>query len=101
MVIGYNFFLRRISTMLDSKEKLTVGTMAEKLNLRQNEFRDLLSIMERKGDLEQIKEEVAMCGGKCSGCSDLCTGTKTFLSLASMRSYRLTEKGRSACGRVS
>ena len=48
MIIGYNVFLRKVATAVDSESNFTVSTLATKLNLRQDEFRNILNIMEKK-----------------------------------------------------
>ncbi|MDY0385582.1 MAG: FeoC-like transcriptional regulator [Methanolobus sp.] len=101
MVVGYRFFLRRIAAMMDSKENLTIRTIASKLNLRQDEFRDLLNIMERKGDIECTTEGDVSCSGNCPGCSKLCAGPELSAGNNKIKSYRLTEKGRTNCGKLS
>lgn len=94
MVAGYKFFLRRIAAMMDSKDNLTISTIANRLNLRQDEFRDLLNIMENKGDIECVTEGTVNCGGSCTGCSKLCAGPELSAGNSKIKSYRLTEKGR-------
>ena len=74
MVVGYKFLLKRIAKTLDSKENLTTSTLATNLNLRQDEFRDILNIMIKKGDIECIVEGHFECGGNCSGCAKTCAG---------------------------
>ncbi|MDG6242982.1 MAG: FeoC-like transcriptional regulator [Methanolobus sp.] len=101
MVIGYRFFLRRIATMMDSKEKLTVRTIADRLSLRHDEFRDLLNIMITKGDIECITENMGGCSGSCPGCSKTCNPRTSGPSSLTVRSYRLTQKGRKNCGETS
>lgn len=97
MVVGYRFFLKRIAKMMDSRENLTIPTIADRLNLRQDEFRDLLTIMEKKGDIECCIENAAGCTGGCKGCSKLCAGPQLSSGNRSVRSYRLTDKGRALC----
>ncbi|WP_340819481.1 FeoC-like transcriptional regulator [Methanolobus sp. WCC4] len=97
MVVGYRFFLKRIATMMDSKENLTIRTIADRLNLRHDEFRDILNIMVNKGDIECIEESTAGCSGSCPGCSKLCAGPQLTSKTGNVRSYRLTEKGRMNC----
>ena len=94
MVVGYNFLLRRVAAKLDSKENLTTSTLASNLNLRQDEFRDILNIMIKKGDIECTVESYVECGGSCHGCSKVCAGSELTTGRNSMKSYRLTEKGR-------
>ncbi|WP_342306192.1 FeoC-like transcriptional regulator [Methanolobus sp. ZRKC5] len=101
MVVGYKFFLKRIATIMDSKENLIIWTIAGRLNLRQDEFRNLLNIMEKKGDIECTAEGEISCGGNCPGCSKLCAGPELSAGNSKIKSYRLTEKGRKNCGRVS
>ncbi|KXS44863.1 MAG: hypothetical protein AWU59_239 [Methanolobus sp. T82-4] len=97
MVVGYRFFLKRLATMMDSKETLSVTTIADRLNLRQDEFRDLLNIMERKGDIECTVEDANGCGGGCKSCPKACRTPAQLTRDRNMKSYRLTEKGRSLC----
>ncbi|WP_319506024.1 FeoC-like transcriptional regulator [uncultured Methanolobus sp.] len=94
MVVGYNFLLRRVAAILDSKENLTTSTFASNLNLRQDEFRDILNIMIKKGDVECTVEGQVECGVNCSGCSKICAGAELINGRNSMKSYKLTEKGR-------
>lgn len=101
MVVGYNFFLRRIATMMDSTENLTIRTIAVRLKLRQDEFRDLLNIMEKKGDIEYTTEGEISCAGNCPGCSKLCAGPVLSTGNNKIKSYKLTEKGRAICGKLS
>ena len=96
MVVGYRFFLKRIAVMMDSGEKLTIRTIADRLDLRHHEFMDLLNIMTRKGDIECI-EHNSSCSGKCQGCPKLCAGPELSARTPNIRSYRLTEKGRATC----
>lgn len=91
MVVGYRFFLRRIAMMMESKENLTVRTIADRLNLRQDEFRDLLNIMENRGDIECFSENKMTCSGCCKGCSGVCTAPGFS---GDIKSYRLTEKAK-------
>jgi hypothetical protein len=100
MVVGYKYFLRRIATMMDSRENLTTRTIADKLNLRQDEFRDLLNIMEKKGDIECCIENASGCDctGGCKGCSRVCAGPELSSMSRNMKSYKLTDKGRALCG---
>ncbi|WP_406656281.1 hypothetical protein V7O62_10520 [Methanolobus sp. ZRKC2] len=101
MVVGYAFFLRKIAAMMESRENLTIMTIAEKLNLRQDEFRDLLIIMEKKGDIEHINEGGARFTGSYTEYSKLHArdGRTHFSGNSSVKSYRLTEKGRMVCER--
>ncbi|MDW7731429.1 MAG: FeoC-like transcriptional regulator [Methanolobus sp.] len=101
MVVGYRFFLKRMAAMIDSKENLTVGTIAERLNLRQDELRDLLKIMENKGDVECLLETGVACGGGCKGCSKACAGPQLSSRGMNVKSYRLTKKGRTICEGLS
>ncbi len=101
MVVGYNFFLKRIAAMMDSKENLTISTIAVQLKLRQDEFRDLLNIMEKKGDIECTTEGEVSCAGNCTGCSKLCAGPELSSGNSKIKSYRMTEKGRAICGKLS
>nr|WP_321496686.1 FeoC-like transcriptional regulator [uncultured Methanolobus sp.] len=97
MVVGYRYFLKRMAEMMDSRENLTIRTIADRLNLRQDEFRDLLRIMEKKGDIECCIENAAGCTGGCKGCSKVCAGPELSSKSMNMKSYRLTEKGRASC----
>jgi predicted transcriptional regulator len=101
MIIGYNFFLKRIAAMMDSKENLTMGTIESRLNLRQDEFKDLLNIMEKRGDLKAIVQKAGTCEGKCAGCRSSCASTFSSSAQKSTTYYQLTEKGRSVCGKLS
>lgn len=101
MVVGYRFFLKRMASMIDSNEHLTVGTIAERLNLRQDEFRDLLNIMEKKGDVECLLEKGMACGGGCKGCSKGCAVPASTSKGMNIKSYQLTEKGRMICEGLS
>ncbi|AFV24256.1 hypothetical protein Mpsy_2050 [Methanolobus psychrophilus R15] len=101
MIIGYNFFLKRIAAMMDSKENLTMGTIASRLNLRQDEFKDLLNIMEKRGDLKAIVQNAGTCEGKCAGCRSSCAATFSSSAQKNTTYYQLTEKGRSVCGKLS
>ncbi|WP_292469869.1 FeoC-like transcriptional regulator [Methanolobus sp.] len=94
MVVGYKFLLKRIAATLDSKENLTTRTLASNLNLRQDEFKDILNIMIKKGDIECIVENQVSCGSGCSGCGKSCSVSKPNNKRNSIKSYRLTEKGR-------
>jgi hypothetical protein len=98
MVVGYKYFLKRMATMMDSRENLTTRTIADRLNLRQDEFRDLLNIMEKKGDIECCIENAASCTGGCKGCSKVCAGPELSSKSTNMKSYKLTDKGRALCG---
>ena len=93
MIIGYNVFLRKVATAVDSESNFTVSTLATKLNLRQDEFRNILNIMEKKGDLECITEMLNELGEKSSVSSGDCV--RTFKK-RKIKSYKLTEKGRKA-----
>jgi len=97
MIVGYNFFLKRIAAMLDSKENMTMNTIADRLNLRQEEFRDILNIMEKRGDIEVMTQEAGACNGKCSGCRNSCSAVSIPSEKKGIRYYRLTEKGRTIC----
>ncbi|MEZ5334794.1 MAG: FeoC-like transcriptional regulator [Methanolobus sp.] len=97
MVAGYRFFLKRIASMMDSKENLTVRTIASRLNLRQDEFRDLLNIMEKRGDIECFVENPSICSNSCQGCSRVCAAQGLSGSTGKIKSYRLTDKGRKVC----
>ncbi len=101
MVVGYRFFLKRIAAMMDSKENLTIRTIADRLNLRHDEFRDILNIMEEKGDIECITENTTGCRGGCKNCSKICAAPELFSQNRNMKSYRLTEKGRATCKGLS
>ncbi|MBN2110718.1 MAG: hypothetical protein JW705_06480 [Methanosarcinaceae archaeon] len=101
MVAGYRFFLRRIAAMIDQKENLTIMTIAQRLNLRQDEFRDLLNIMVKRGDIECISENRTGCGGGCKSCSKVCAGPELFSQNRNVKSYRLTERGRATCDGLS
>jgi hypothetical protein len=100
MVVGYRYFLRRMAKMMDSRENLTTRTIADRLNLRQDEFKDLLVIMEKKGDIECCIENAAVheCSGGCKGCSRVCAGPELSSRSMNMKSYKLTDKGRALCG---
>jgi len=97
MVVAYNFLLKKIAATLDSKENLKTVTLASRLNLRQDELRDLLNIMERKGDIKCIKEVTSECGGGCKGCSKICADQRQNMQGMNVKSYKLTEKGKAVC----
>lgn len=97
MIVGYNFFLRRIASMLESKENITMNTIADRLNLGQDEFRDILNIMEKRGDIEVVVQAPVACSGKCAGCRGSCCAAPVPSGQKSIRYYRLTEKGRAVC----
>lgn len=97
MIVGYNFFLKRIASMLESKENITMNTIADRLSLRQDEFRDILNIMEKRGDIEVLAQAPLACNGKCGGCGGSCSADPLPSGQKSVRYYRLTEKGRAVC----
>lgn len=97
MIVGYNFFLKRIASMLESKENITMNTIADRLSLRQDEFRDILNIMEKRGDIEVLVQAPVACSGKCAGCGSSCSAAPLPPEQKSVRYYRLTEKGRAVC----
>lgn len=101
MVVGYRFFLRRMATIMDSKENLTIRTIANRLNLRHDEFRDLLNIMVNKGDIKCVTEGAINCAGNCTACSKLCAGPELSARNDKIKSYSLTEKGRAICEGLS
>ncbi len=95
MTIGYGFFLRKIAAMLDSKENVTTSGIAACLNLGQDEFKELLSLMQKRGDIEVMLVDKGTCGGNCTGCRSSCTTPSR--PAQNIVCYRLTEKGRAAC----
>lgn len=102
MVVGYRYFLRRIAEMLDAQENLTLNTMADRLNLRHGEFRDILNIMIKKGDIECVEERSpSSCTGNCPGCSKLCLLPELTGKTISVKSYILTAKGKMTLERIT
>jgi len=42
MVIGYKYFLRKVAGLLESGDSFTVGAASRSLNMKPEEFRQLL-----------------------------------------------------------
>ena len=93
MVIGYKFFLRKVAGLLESGDNLTVGAASRSLNMKPDEFKQMLALMENNGDIELCQENnagcctVPSCGRGCSACSY--NKDRTL----KVRSYRMTESG--------
>ncbi len=94
MVIGYKYFLRRVAGLLESGDNFTVGAASRYLNMKPEEFKQLLSLMENNGDIEIRQENIVRCStgpSCCKGCG-ACLNSKSKI-LTGM-SYRITESGK-------
>lgn len=94
MVIGYKYFLRKVAGLLESGDNFTVGAASRTLNMKPEEFKQMLALMENNGDIEIRQENIAGCSTApscCKGCGT-CPNSKSKI-LAGM-SYRMTESGR-------
>ena len=93
MVIGYKYFLRKVAGLLESGDNLTIGSASRSLNMKPDEFKQMLALMENNGDIELCQENnagcctVPSCGRGCSACSY--NKDRTL----KVRSYRMTESG--------
>lgn len=94
MVIGYKYFLRKVAGLLESGDNLTVGAASRKLNMKPEEFKQMLVLMESKGDIKRthgINTECGISSSCCNGCG-MCSNGKNQV-LTGM-SYRVTESGK-------
>lgn len=93
MVIGYKYFLRKVAGLLESGDNFTVGAASRSLNMKPEEFKQLLSLMENNGDIEVREENINDCitlSSCCKGCG-ACHKSKSVILTGA--SYRLTESG--------
>jgi hypothetical protein len=94
MLIGYKYFLRKVAGLLESGDNLTVGAASRSLNMRPGEFKQMLALMESKGDIKRTQDNNTECGISslcCNGCG-VCSNSKS--KVLTGISYRLTESGK-------
>jgi hypothetical protein len=94
MVIGYKYFLRKVAGLLESGDNFTVGAASRSLNMKPEEFRQLLSLMENSGDIEIREENINNCSTSSSCCKGCGACHKSKSVILTGASYRLTESGK-------
>lgn len=94
MVIGYKYFLRKVAGLLEYGDNFTIGAASRSLNMKPEEFKQLLSLMESSGDIEIYQETNIGCStgpACCKGCG-ACHNSKS--NVLTGMSYRITESGK-------
>lgn len=94
MVIGYKYFLRKVAGLLESGDNLTVGAASRTLNMKPEEFKQMLTLMESNGDIKRTQDNNLECGVNsscCNGCG-FCSNSKS--KVLTGISYQLTESGK-------
>lgn len=94
IVIGYKYFLRKVAGLLESGDNFTVDAASRSLNMKPEEFKQLLLLMENNGDIQVSEENINDCSTSSScrnGCG-ACHKSKSLILTGA--SYRLTEGGK-------